>query len=136
MSTVIRWVFSFFLVYFSPQAIIAHDYGQWEEVDPATKLWFRGLTQPDNPTVSCCGEADAYWADEMEVKGDDVYAIITDTRDDTPLRRPHVPVGTKILVPKNKIKWDKGNPTGHTLIFIGTGWNDHIVYCYVQGTGS
>src|SRR5580693_4411641 len=35
---------------------------------------------PDNPAVSCCGEADAFEADafEVEVEGDHYIAIITD----------------------------------------------------------
>jgi hypothetical protein len=28
--------------------------------------WYRKLMMPDAPTVSCCGEADAYWADTFE----------------------------------------------------------------------
>ena len=34
--------------------------------------------QPDNPAVSCCGEADAFEADTFEVEGDHYVAIITD----------------------------------------------------------
>jgi hypothetical protein len=26
-------------------------------------------------------------------------------------KRPHVPVGTEICIPPNKLKWDEGNPT-------------------------
>lgn len=61
------------------------DLGQWEDADPRIKLWFEGLRQPDNPNVSCCGTADAYWTDKIEVEGDKVFAIITDTRPDEPL---------------------------------------------------
>lgn len=110
----------------------ARDIGQWEDTDPAISEWFRGLRQPDNPDISCCGKADAYWADKVEVKGDQVYAIITDERDDAPLGRRHVPVGTKVLVPASKIKWDRGNPTGHTVIFLAYNGD---VYCYVQNGG-
>ena len=41
----------------------ARDMGQWANVDPVQRQWFNGLMQPDNPNLSCCGEADAYWAD-------------------------------------------------------------------------
>jgi hypothetical protein len=87
--------------------------------------------QPDQPRVSCCGEADAYWADSVEVKDGEVIAIITDTRPDEPLRREHLPIGTRIVVPPNKMKWDDGNPTGHIIIFLRNG----AVFCYVTGTG-
>src|ERR1700756_4871626 len=94
-------LFLIFVSFYIASSALGRDLGQWEDTDPVIKYWISHLMQPDNPTISCCGEADMYYADEVEVKGDEVYAIITDTRDDAPLRRPHVPVGTKILVPKN-----------------------------------
>lgn len=111
------------------------DYGQWENSDPVISEWYRGLMQPDNPTVSCCGKADAYWADSFYVdkKTGETIAIITDDRDDAPLGRPHVPKGTRIVVPNNKLKWDRGNPTGHGVIFLTSGG---IVLCFVQPTGT
>jgi hypothetical protein len=110
----------------------ARDNGQWENSDPVISSWFRGLMQPDDPRLPCCGEADAYWADGVEVKDGQIIAIITDTRPDPPLARWHVPVGTRIVVPPNKLKWDRGNPTGHIIIFLN---RDHEVMCYVTGTG-
>ncbi len=50
----------------------ARDYGQWESVNPAIREWYEALMQPDNPSASCCGEADAYWADSYEVDGDQI----------------------------------------------------------------
>jgi hypothetical protein len=58
----------------------ARDLGQWEAVDPAIREWYQALMQPDVPTASCCGEADAYWADEIHVRDGKTYAIITDDR--------------------------------------------------------
>ena len=110
----------------------ARDNGQWENSDPVISWWFRGLMQPGRPHISCCGEADAYWADDVETKDGQVIAIITDTRPDEPLGRPHVPVGTRFVVPPNKLKWDRGNPTGHIVIFLSY---SREVYCYVTGTG-
>ena len=110
----------------------ARDLGQWEGVDPLTRQWFDGLKQPDRPNMSCCGEADAYWADSYEVKGDQYVAIITDTRDDEPLRRSHVENGKRVPVPNTKIKWGSGNPTGHGIIFIGVGG---YVLCYLPPGG-
>ncbi len=110
----------------------ARDVGQWQDSDPALKHWFSTLMQPDNPAISCCGESDAYWADKVAVEGDKVFAIITDDRADEPLNRPHVPVGTRILVPPHKIKWDRGNPTGHVVIFLSRNLD---VYCYVNNGG-
>jgi hypothetical protein len=111
----------------------ARDLGQWENSDPRVRQWFETLMQPDNPGVRCCGEADGYWADRVEIKDGKVFAFITDTRPDGPLGRRHIPPGTKIEVPPHKLKWDRGNPTGHTVIFIGAGGD---VLCFVQATGT
>ena len=111
----------------------ARDLGQWEGFDLAQREWFDGLMQPDRPNLSCCGEADGYWADSYEVKGDQYVAIITDTRDDTKLgRRQHIEAGTRVAVPNSKIKWGSGNPTGHGIIFIGLGGD---VFCYLPPGG-
>lgn len=110
----------------------ARNLGQWGDLDIEISKWFRSLRQPDNPTASCCGEADAYWADQVEMNGDQVIAVITDDRSDEPLHRKHVPMGTRIVVPKHKLKWDAGNPTGHVIIFLNTAGD---VLCYVQNGG-
>lgn len=109
-----------------------HDSGQWENSDPTIRQWYQSLMQPDNPTMSCCGEADAYWADDFHVRDGKLYVTITDNRPDAPLGRPHIPVGTVIEVPNNKLKWDRSNPTGHGILFV-TRMN--YVYCYVQPGG-
>ena len=116
------------------QPVQAKDNGQWEETDPATKQWYRNLMQPDNPFISCCGEADAYYADSWSVDPTtgETIAIITDDRENGPLNRIPIPNGSRITVPKNKMKWDKGNPTGHGVIFIGSSGQ---VLCYVQPGG-
>lgn len=111
----------------------ARDLGQWENTDPEVREWYRGLMQPDNPAASCCGEADAYWADEVHVKDGKTFATITDDRDDAPLMRPHVDIGTQIEIPDYKLKWDRGNPSGHSIVFMSRGGN---VYCFVQNSGT
>lgn len=110
----------------------ARDEGQWSNTDPALLRWYEMLMQPDNPKVSCCGEADAYWADELHVKDGKTFATITDDRPDRPLHRPHVDVGTEIEIPKEKLKHDQGNPTGHGVLFLN---RDRDVYCYVMPGG-
>ena len=107
----------------------AGDLGQWEAVDPGM---VPGLMQPDVPNASCCGEADAYWADEVHVRDGKTYAVITDDRPDEPRGRPHVDIGTEIEIPNNKLKWDKSNPTGHGIVFLSRGG---YVFCYVQPGG-
>lgn len=110
----------------------------WDTINSAEiNKWYRGLMQPDNPTISCCGESDAYHADSFEIQGDKYVAIITDTRDDKPLRRPHIAPGTKIVVPNHKLKYDAGNPTGHGVIFVkyDNESDSYGVLCYVVPGG-
>lgn len=99
---------------------------------PELNDWYAGLMQPDVPTASCCGEADAYWADEIHVRDGKTFATITDDRADAPLHRPHVENGTEIEIPDNKLKWDRGNPTGHGVLFLS---RSGYVYCFVNGAG-
>jgi hypothetical protein len=110
----------------------ARDLGQWENTDPAVREWYEGLKQPDLPAASCCGEADAYWADDVHVRNGKTFAVITDDRPDEPRHRPHVDVGTEIEIPDYKLKWDQSNPTGHGVVFLSRGG---YVYCYVAPGG-
>jgi hypothetical protein len=104
---------------------LARDNGQWGNSPINVREWFQSLMQPDNPYMSCCGEADAFEADTFEVDGDHYVAVITDGKG-------VLPSGTRIAVPNQKMKWDRGNPTGHGIIFIG---NQGQVYCYVAPGG-
>lgn len=117
---------------------LARDQGQWDATDADVAKWYRDLKQPDAPNLSCCGEADAYWADSFETnKQKQTVATVTDTRDDAPLKRPHIRPGTKIIVPDHKLKYDEGNPTGHGVIFVL--WSNENanfgVLCYVTPGG-
>jgi hypothetical protein len=111
----------------------ARDLGQWENGDPAVKEWYQSLMQPDNPSASCCGEADAYWCDGLHVRDGKTFCTITDDRPNEPLRRTPVALGTEILIPDHKLKYDRGNPTGHAIVFLSSGG---LVYCFVNGSGA
>jgi hypothetical protein len=107
-------------------AAMARDNGQWADSPAKIHEWFQSLMQPDNPYQSCCGEADAFEADSFEVEGDHYVAIITKGNG-------IYPAGTRIPVPNEKMKWDKGNPTGHGILFLQIGTSR--VYCYVTPGG-
>jgi hypothetical protein len=111
----------------------ARDLGQWENTDPTIHEWYQTLTQPGAPYASCCTEADAYWADVVHVKDGKTYAVITDDRLDGPLGRPHIANGTEFEVPPEKLKYDRGNPTGHAILFVSTAG---YTWCYVQSSGT
>lgn len=115
-------------------AVTAHeDKPHWEQLDQSTREWMKTLMRPDNPSFSCCGEADHYYCDDYFAKDGKAFCRITDTRNDEQFGRPHVPPGTVIEIPPEKLKWDKDNPTGHNVVFLR---RDGFVFCFVQGTGS
>jgi hypothetical protein len=102
------------------------DNGPWNDSPAAVRQWFQSLMQPDNPSMSCCGEADAFEADTFEVEGDHYVAVITDGKG-------MIAPGTRIPVPNRKMKWDAGNPTAHGILFLQVGTMN--VYCYVAPGG-
>jgi hypothetical protein len=122
VGSMLRIVILFTLVSLPAQA---RDNGQWGNQPAYLREWFQKLMQPDNPYISCCGEADAFEADSFEVSGDEYVAIITNGKG-------VIPEGTRIPVPNQKLKWDEGNPTGHGIIFIGSNGQ---VFCYVTPGG-
>ena len=110
----------------------ARDLGQWENVDPEIRAWYQKLMMPEVPTASCCGEADAYWCDDVHVRDGKTFCTITDDRDNTKLMRTPVPIGTEVEIPDKKLTWKDGNPTGHSIVFLSTAG---YVYCFVQNGG-
>ncbi len=126
-SMLMAAVFLITLLWLMLSAASAHDLDH-----PDLDKWYEGLMQPDNPGVSCCGESDAYWADEIHYRNGKTYAVITDDRPDAPRHRHHVDPGTEIEIPPNKLKWDRGNPTGHGIVFLSYA---NFVFCYVQPGG-
>ena len=118
--------------------IHAKDYGQGADNPPEVKEWYRTLMQPDNPAVSCCGEADAYYCEDLKVEtnglqGPGNYCTIDDDRDNAVRHRVPIANGTKIKIPDNKLlKIGQSNPTGHGVVFLSPSmW----VYCYAVGGG-
>ena len=107
---------------------VAHDHENM-----VNDQWMKGLMQPDNPTVPCCGTADAYWCDNYYARDGKAFCKITDDRPDEPLGRPHIPVGTEVEIPPHKLKFDRGNPTGHHVVFVSRAL---YVHCFVQGSGT
>lgn len=113
----------FTLVFVSPA--LAHDHD-----NPALDEWYAGLMQPDNPATPCCGKADAYWCDDYYAKDGKAFCRITDDR--VVPGRPTIAIGTEIEIPARKLKWDRGNPTGHSIVFVSAGG---ALYCFVQAGG-
>ena len=125
-------IFAFALIWtFIASIAHARDFGQWDRSSELSK-WYQTLMQPDNPAVSCCGEADAYFCDDYRYEKGKALCTISDDRPDEPRHRPHVEIGTVIEIPNHKLKFDQGNPTEHGVVFLSTGM---FVYCFVAPGG-
>lgn len=137
MERAIRWIMIIAVLFVAAMFIVvalvgnalAHDHEH-----PDHNAWYSELRQPDNPHLSCCGEKDAYWCDDYFAKDGKAYCRITDDR--VIEGRPPVPVGTVIAIPDHKLKYDRGNPTGHSIVFGTRVYGDEFyVYCFVQAGG-
>lgn len=110
-----------------PAPAHAREGGDWSQVDPEVREWIQSLKMPDNPTMSCCGLADAYEADLGEQTADGQnFAIITGTRGNP------LPVGTRLWIPPRKVQNRQGNPTDHVIVFANT---SGTVYCFIPNGG-
>lgn len=113
----------------------ARNLGQFDS-DTDRAKWFRSLMQPDNPAVSCCGPADAYYCDDLHTRDGKNYCSITDDRDDAPLGRVHRAIGEEFEIPDNKMMTGSQifgeNPTGHNVLFLST---SGYVWCFVLSGG-
>ena len=96
----------------------------WNCTDPVVCAWYPKVLEPDTGR-SCCGEGNAFEADEFEIQGDHYIAVITDGKG-------YIANGTKIVVPNNKIQPFPLNPTGHGIIFLNS--NGRAV-CYCPPAG-
>lgn len=143
-NTLAGWLYGLIvagLLFFMGYAAHGRDLGQWSNNDPEISQWYKSLMRPDLgfSQSPCCGEADAYWCDDISVNDGHVFCAITDDRDDAPRQRPHRNLGEKFEIPPDKMKFNPndhqknlGNPTGHAIIFLSTGG---FVYCFVPSGG-
>jgi hypothetical protein len=92
------------------------------------QTWIQTVRRPDYRGASCCGDGDAYIADNFELVNGELYAIVTvDYADDDP---NNVKRGDKILIPlekRNHDPEDAGNTSGHGVVFL---YNKGQVLCY------
>lgn len=157
--------FALGLLYAALSLVPAHarDGGQWAQVSPERKQFFNDAKMPDSPRQSCCGEADAYEADDFDSDPDGtLVAIITCNEPDVITGQdkhgnpvgycsiegertydndgdkttvPARPPGTRIRIPAEKIlkPHKPENLTKHGWVFLGS---DDRVYCYEFGFGN
>lgn len=125
----------------------ARDGSQWAQASPERKQFFKEAKQPDDhvpPPASCCGDADAYEADDFETDAaGNLVAIITcndpenckqtapydDGEGGTVTAPPRRPAGSRFVISPAKIlrPHEPENHTGHGWVFISDGGS---IYCY------
>lgn len=105
----------------------AHAEG-WDTDDPDLASWFA-----TNVVRQCCDQKDAYLADGVDGDGDNIIAVITDGSENPRYNKPAIPNGTRIVVPRDRLKLDPPVPGGHAVIFLA---KENLppekrrVYCY------
>lgn len=105
----------------------AHAEG-WDTDDPDLASWF--ATQV---VKNCCDQKDAYLADGVDGDGDNIIAVITDGSANERYSKPEIPNGTRIVVPRDRIKLDPPVPGGHAVIFLSKDNRppeQRTVYCF------
>jgi hypothetical protein len=92
--------------------------------------WMKSLMRPDYPLTSCCGPGDQYYVREYRPsakQGVAFEAIVVG----------RLGYGDFLMdVPNEKVIWDRVNPTGRGIIFIGRGEWDLVVLCFVPAIGT
>jgi hypothetical protein len=67
------------LLLFGASPAASRDNGQCVNQLACLRQCFQKLTQPDNPAMACCGEADAFETGSFEFHGDQYVAITRQT---------------------------------------------------------
>jgi hypothetical protein len=111
----------------------AHAEG-WDTDDPDLASWF--ATQV---VKHCCDRRDAYLADGIDGDGENIIAVITDGSANERYDKPAIPNGTRIVVPRDRIKLSPPVPGGHAVIFLSKDYSvppeNRNVYCYFPRYG-
>jgi hypothetical protein len=101
----------------------------WDTADPDLASWFA-----NSVVKSCCDQRDAYLADEVDGDGENIIAIITDGSANPAYSKPAIPNGTRIVIPRDRIKYSPPVPGGHAVVFLAKDYSkpagERIVYCY------
>jgi hypothetical protein len=102
----------------------------WGHEDEAYAQWMKSLMQPDFPLSSCCGPGDQYFVREYRPSGQQGIAF------EAVVMGRIGQVDFPIQVPQEKVIWDRVNPTGRGVIFIGEDgeWGKPVL-CFVPGAG-
>ena len=100
--------------------------------------WVQTVRRPDYRAASCCGEGDAFIADDFLIEGNKFYAIITggyeypppDVDDPPASNEFRVERGMRVEIPPEKVnrELEDRNRSGHGVVFMSPA--NGTVYCY------
>jgi hypothetical protein len=94
-------------------AAAAFDNGQYENIAPDIRAWFKGVMAPNG--VPCCDIADGHLTDYDFREG-----------------RYWVPIeGQWMAIPERAIIRDRGNPVGHAVVWYAHHRGSIIISCFV-----
>ena len=98
--------------------ILAHDNGQFGNVPPEVRAWFKGVKSPNG--IPCCDIADGHRTD-YDMRNNKYWVPID---------------GKWMIVPDEAVVNNDGNPTGDAVVWY-TLYNGTIyIRCFVPGGGA
>lgn len=96
----------------------AFDNGQWDNVDPATRQWFKSLKNKQG--MPCCDTADGHRT-TWRASEDGGY---------------EVPINGKwVKVPPEAVLTNTGNPTGEAIVWYAPDIGGMFIRCFVPSDG-
>jgi hypothetical protein len=116
---------------------------KWAQASPERQEFFKKAMRPDYlpSQYPCCGESDAYEADDFETDPDgNLYAILT-CNDEATCQPPDadkaIALGTRILIKPEKLlpppPTEPANLTGHGIVFVTA--DGRNVFCFALPGG-
>ena len=97
---------------------LAHDNGQFGNVSPEIRAWFKGVKSPTG--VPCCDIADGHRT-EYDMRQNQYWVPID---------------GKWLAVPRQAVVIDLGNPTGDAVVWYSIYNGRVIIRCFVPGGGA
>lgn len=99
--------------------------GQFDDVDPATRAWFKGVKAKNG--VPCCDIADGHLTDYKVDEWGHYFVPIADV--------PNGPNPVWILVPPAALVLDAGNPYEKAVVWYIKNGTEYYVRCFVPTGG-
>ena len=108
-----------------PITVQAFDNGQYENVDPNIRSWFKGVRSPHS--VPCCDIADGHPTDYKTDEGGHYFVPI--------LGIPNGPDPAWILVPPEAVITSQGNPNDTAIVWYVRQQGGIHIRCFVPTSG-